>query len=141
VRLARAHRQGVRAVGIALALLTGAAPLLASLHNTVVRHIACPEDGELIDAPAGPPHHHGRVGLEAASVFSEDEPSAPHAAGADHGHCTIALLGHVRAVEHSSGQRASISFARSESPSIPNEPQSHGLATYRVAPKASPPAA
>jgi hypothetical protein len=38
-------------VGAALALLTLASPLLVTFHEASVRHVTCPEHGELVDPP------------------------------------------------------------------------------------------
>jgi hypothetical protein len=137
---ARLHRL-FRGTGAALALVILAAPVLGSLHDATVRHVACPEDGELIDAPVEAPHAHARATGEARTLFAEQGPAA-EAFGENHQHCAITLQAHQRAREP---QRSPFVVATPEMPLIasglPQPLRLHNLAVYRLAPKASPPLA
>ena len=69
LRRHRAHRFAVAALAAALAIFS--APLASLLHEASVRHIACLEHGEMVDAPAftaaelaAPQHHPARTVLE-----------------------------------------------------------------------------
>jgi hypothetical protein len=138
---ARLHRAS-RGVGAALALLTFASPLVGSWHEAAVRHVACPEHGELIDAPAQVQHQHAKAASDSPVLFAETDPAAPSDSGARHDHCVIV----VRAQQHAREQsRSLIVVAAPDAPAaqfIPDEaPQLQSLALYRLAPKASPPLA
>lgn len=142
VRCARVQHELFRsAVGVALALVTAAGPLLDSLHEASVRHVACPEDGELIDAPVEPAHGHGRPAASAPGLSSAEDPSALHSAGGSHGHCAIALHSHLRARGDSAQRPAGHPAALATSICASPDPVFVRLAVYRVAPKASPPQA
>jgi len=130
----------LRGIGATLALLTAASPLVGSLHESSVRHVACPEDGELIDAPSQAPHQHALPSTDAPALFAERDPSAPSASGQGHQHCAVMSQGHSRA-----RQQARSLFVVTVPPalaavSIPSPtPRLRSLAVYRLAPKASPP--
>jgi hypothetical protein len=124
---------------LAAALFAG--PLLESAHEASVRHIACPEDGELIDAPAQPIHAHAHAGSDGAQLFSErEQPASPF--GGDHDHCAVALRGHVRARE-ASAARLTISLDAVVRSALPTALPviSRGISLYRLAPKSGPPQA
>ena len=132
-----------RGTGAALAVVLLAAPVLGSLHDATVRHVACPQDGELIDAPIEAPHAHARATGEARTLFAEHAPAAD-AAGENHQHCAITLQAHQRAREQQ--QRGTLVVATPEASLIASGPADplrlHTLlAVYRLAPKASPPLA
>jgi hypothetical protein len=130
-----------RGTGAALAIVILASPLLGTLHDATVRHVACPEDGQLIDAPVGAPHAHARAAGKLPTLFAEHEPAAD-ASGENHEHCVIALQAHQRAREQSRGAFVSATPETSLTASGPRDPlQLHSLALYRLAPKASPPLA
>src|ERR1700730_6466615 len=74
VSRARLHSV-LRGSASALALLTAVSPLLGSLHEAAVRHLACPEDGELIDAPPQARHHRAPASRPAARQESTDSPA------------------------------------------------------------------
>ena len=138
---ARVQRHVLRACGAALALLTFASPLLESLHEASVRHVACPEDGELIDAPPQAAHQHAQATSDGLSLFAEQDPSAPRSRGGEHNHCAIALRAHLRAREQKRAQVAVDVAELVTPPSVPQDsPRLYSLAVYRIAPKASPPA-
>ena len=136
----RPHRRLVRGLGAALALVTFASPLITTFHEATVRHVACPEDGELIEAPAQAAHQHAQVKGDGAALFSERDPAGPGASSGEHDHCAIAVQSHLRAREQSR-QRAAIPGARVFAAATEaQEPAGlHSLAVYRIAPKASPP--
>jgi len=128
------------AVGAAaLAFVMAASPLLGTLHAASVRHVPCPEDDELIEAPVGPGHDHPQSGAERA-LFPE-QPLKPSAPGANHDHCLIALsaLGHSSA----SPSQPAVSITPAGTAPAPAALALAGIhrkALYRLAPKASPPA-
>jgi hypothetical protein len=131
-----------RGVGAALALLTFASPLLGTLHEVSVRHVACPADGELIDAPAQAPHQHARASDDAPALFAERDPAAPPESGQGHEHCAVMLQAHLRAREQSHKLFVVTLSDALVVVSAPNdEPRLRSLALYRLAPKASPPLA
>jgi hypothetical protein len=131
-------RHVFRGVGAALALLTFASPLLASLHEAKVRHVTCPDDGELIDAPAQAPRH-AEGSSNSAAFFAEREPEAPPVAGQGHEHCAVMLQAHLRARERSRPLAVRVLTALVVV-SVPVEtPRLRSIELYRLAPKASPP--
>jgi hypothetical protein len=128
-------------VGAALAVLTFASPLLESVHEANVRHVACPEDGELVEAPAQAPHQHAQASGDLAALFAERDPAAPASSGQGHHHCAVMLQAHLRAREQSHKRLAVAVLAAVAVASVPDEsPQLRSVALYRIAPKASPPA-
>lgn len=135
---ARLHRL-FRGTGAALAVVLVAAPVLGLLHDATVRHVACPEDGELIDAPLEAPHAHARATGQAPALFAEHAPAAG-ISGEGHPHCAIALQAHQRTREQ---QRRVFVVATPETSVVASGPRDslplHNLAVYRLAPKASPP--
>jgi hypothetical protein len=131
-------RHVFRGVGAALAVLTFASPLLGSLHEAKVRHVTCPDDGELIDAPAQTPRH-AETSSRSAAFFAERDPEAPPLAGQGHEHCAVMLQAHLRAREGSRPVAISVPTALVVV-SVPDEaPRPRSIALYRLAPKASPP--
>jgi hypothetical protein len=136
---ARVHRVS-RGVGAALALLTFASPLLETVHEASVRHVACPEDGELIDAPAQAPHQHVLASSDSPALFSERDPAAPPVSGQNHQHCVVMLQAHQSAREQSHKlPLITLLDAATATPVPPEPPRLRSLALYRLAPKASPP--
>jgi hypothetical protein len=128
-----------RGVAAAVAFATFASPLLETFHQASVRHIVCPEDGELIDAPVEAAHRHARVPRDGASLFSEHDPSGPGPTDGRHDHCAIALRGHLRAREESRKAYV-LHLVGANAPKPAHEPERlSSLALYRLAPKASPP--
>ena len=123
----------------ALAAVMAISPLLGTLHDASVRHFACPEDGELVEAPAQRAHAHEQAGAQRA-LFPE-APVAPSAPGAEHDHCVIAsqLRGNS-GVAVSPSTAGSFSGLVSRPAKLPERPAAPGLALYRLVPKASPPA-
>jgi len=136
---ARLHRISP-GVGAALALLTLASPLLATFHQAVVRHVTCPEHGELVDAPLEAPHPHAQPSTGLPGLFAERDPAGPSGAGEEHEHCAISLQGQVRATEQSPKPFV-VTAPEVVAPSPREGPGLHGVAVYRLAPKASPPLA
>jgi hypothetical protein len=125
---------------LAAALLL--APVLEAAHEARVSHVACPEDGELIDAPAQARHDHAREAAVGAQLFRERDPAAPAGAGSNHEHCIIALRSHLRAREEKSLQLSTpyeVAVVSTSSASLPVPLRS--IALYRLAPKSGPPQA
>lgn len=125
-----------RSLGAALALAMAVSPLLDLLHEAAVRHVSCPEDGELIEAPVQSVHGHAASADD--SLFPE-QPLAPSAPG--HDHCAVALnlRSHASAsVSQHAASNAPVSIAQHLA--APEPPQLRSFALYRLAPKASPPA-
>ena len=142
MRAKASRAAGARAVplgAVALAFVMGASPLLGTLHAASVRHVPCPEDGDLVEALVGPRHDHPQAGADLA-LFPE-QPLKPSAAGTNHDHCIIALsvFGHSSALF---SQPAA--FITPAGPAPAPAPRAlAGIdrkALYRLAPKASPPA-
>jgi hypothetical protein len=128
-----------RALVAGVALLTAAGPLLDAMHLAAVRHVTCPEDGELIEASldhtGDAAHEDGATGV----IFAER-----HGTGtlrAAHDHCAVALQARAgsRASAHRAAVRTAAAVTRNEVP--PQLLVLRTLAIYRLAPKASPPAA
>jgi len=138
---ARLHRISP-GVGAALALLTLASPLLGTLHQAAVRHVTCPEHGELVDAPLEAPHPHARPSTGSPAIFAERDPAGPSGAGEEHEHCAVSLMTRVRATEQ---PRKPFVVSTAEVVVAPSPdrgaPRLRSLAVYRLAPKASPPLA
>ncbi len=136
---ARLHRI-CPGVGAALALLTLASPLLVTFHEAAVRHVTCPEHGELVDAPLEAPHPHAQPSTGSPGLFAERDPSGPAGPGEEHEHCAVNLMSQVRATEQS---RKPFVVATPEvvTPCPRERPRLRSLAVYRLAPKASPPLA
>jgi len=133
-------RHVFRGVGAVLALLTVVSPLLGSLHEASVQHVACPEDGELIDAPAQAPHQHAPASSNLSALFAERDPPRPPASGQGHEHCAVIRQAHFRAREQSRKLFAITVPDTLAVASAPNEaPRLRSVALYRLAPKASPP--
>src|SRR5712671_1284532 len=121
-----------------LAAVMAISPVLGALHDASVRHVACPDDGELIEAPVGRAHAHARAGEERA-LFPE-LPIAPSAPGADHDHCAIAQ--HLRGsfgVTVSQPATGFLGGGATQPADAPDDSTPRRLALYRLAPKASPP--
>ena len=141
MRCVRSDRVVIRGAAAALAVLTAASPVASSFHEASVRHVACPEDGELIDAPAQAAHEHARVKGRGPSLFGERDSTRPETGGAAHGHCAIAVQAHLRAREPARVRVAVDRFATIAPASVPQERLAlRRVALYRVAPKSSPPA-
>jgi hypothetical protein len=121
-----------------------AAPLLESRHAATVRHVACPEDGELIDA--------GTQGASRSlpavespkdgSAIAAEDPAGQTRGVLDHGHCAIALQSHAKA-RQAGPARVDLRVAELREPEVskPAPPELRSVALYRLAPKASPPIA
>jgi len=136
---ARLHRL-FRGTGAALAVVLFAAPILGSLHDATVRHVACPEDGELIDVPVARAHSHAAVPEEGPSLFAERDPAGPTPAAGQHDHCQIVLQAHVSARQPGKVRAVKSTVLVAAVPVPAEPPRLRSLALYRLAPKASPPA-
>ena len=136
---ARLHRI-CPGVGAALALLTLVSPLLVTFHEAAVRHVTCPEHGELVDAPLEVAHPHARPSTGSPGLFAERDPAGPSGAGEEHEHCTVNLNAQVRATEQSRKPFV-VTTPEVVAPCPREGPRLRGLAVYRLAPKASPPLA
>lgn len=134
-------RACARAIGPVLAAVVATSPLLGSLHDASVRHVACPEDGELIELSAnyGQAHHHART--DDGRAWFPESPLSPEPLDNGHDHCAIALSLRSPAGTSQSTPRVAPPPA-GVSPSI-EPPESAGrpqLALYKLVPKGSPPA-
>ena len=136
---ARLHRI-CPGVGAALALLTLASPLLVTFHEAAVRHVTCPEHGELVDAPLQAPHAHARPSTGSPGLFAERDPAGPAGPGEEHEHCAVNLHAQVRATEQSRKPFV-VTTPEVVAPPPREGPGLRSLAVYRLAPKASPPLA
>jgi hypothetical protein len=117
-------------------------PLLESLHEAQRVHFACPEDGELVDAPLAPPHQHARASGDGPSLFPEHDSSPPLSSEGGHDHCAIAAQAHLRAREKSHEAAVPEVLQSGTAASVTGAPAPlASLAIYRFAPKASPPLA
>jgi hypothetical protein len=138
---APAHRT-FRGIAAAIATWTLALPLLETLHEADSVHVACPEDGELVDAPVAAAHQHARAPRNGASLFAEHDSSGPLPSDRGHDHCAIASQAHLRGREESRKQSVSYLLQAVAVATLPPEPaQLKSFAIYRFAPKASPPLA
>src|SRR3954454_19784055 len=90
-----------RVASALLAVALFASPLLESLHEAQRVHLACPEDGELIDAPMAPAHQHARATGDGPFLFAEHDSSSPVSSEGGHDHCAIVTQAHMRAREKS----------------------------------------
>lgn len=125
-------------------------PLAGSLHEAAVRHVACPEDGEMIDAPARAPHRDAPASSPAtarqnatdSTAFSEErDPPASPLSVQGHDHCAVMSQADVRAREQSPSFIVTIRAALTAASAVTATPRLRSRAIYRLAPKASPPLA
>jgi hypothetical protein len=125
-------------------------PLAGSLHEAAVRHVACPEDGEMIDAPSRAPHRDApasspatalQKSTDSAAFSAERDPPAPPLSGQGHDHCAVTSQAHVRARAQSSSFIVTIAGALSPASAVTATPRLRSRTIYRLAPKASPPLA
>jgi hypothetical protein len=131
-----------RAASALVALALFASPLLESLHEAQRVHFACPEDGELVEAPLGAPHHHARASGAGPFLFAEHESSPPPSSEGGHDHCAIAAHAHLRGREKSHEAPVPPVLHAATAASVTGDPApAVSLAIYRFAPKASPPLA
>ena len=131
-----------RAASALLAFALFASPLLEFLHEAQRVHFACPEDGELVDAPLAPAHQHARASGDGASLFPEHDSSAPVSSEGRHDHCAIAAHAHLRAREKSHEAAVPPVLGAGTAASVTDQPaRLVSLVIYRFAPKASPPLA
>jgi hypothetical protein len=135
---ARPHRV-LRGIASALALLTAASPLVGSLHEAGVRHVACPEDGELIDAPPQAPHQQPGTSTDSPAFLAERDPPAPPVSEQGHQHCAVVSQAHLRARQQSRSFVGTIPDAFTRASAVSATPRLRSVALYRLAPKASPP--
>jgi len=132
----------VRSIGSALALLIFASPLLETFHQTVVRHVSCPEHGEPEELGPQAPHLHGRASRALPALHAEGDPAGPRSEEEGHQHCAVMLHAQVRgrAQVHKTlvapACEAVVAARRRR-----ELPRPRRLAVYRFAPKASPPLA
>jgi hypothetical protein len=135
---------GIRANLAAMtALLFLVAQAASLIHLSIVRHVACPYDGELIDAdgdhtPAGSaPPATPFTGRDAGVLLL----SALTPIGLHHPHCVVTFVGRERGVldlATASGIRP-LDTESGRCRAIP-PPRGSGILLYLLAPKNSPPA-
>lgn len=127
---------------VALALVCLVAQAASYLHLAVVRHVQCPEHGELVhlgpSTAAGP-----EVALETVG-----DTDAHHLRGAaaspswthDEGHCLVGFSQRSRAgLGQAPSRLAPPTATRPLPPDEASAPRIAAVALYRLAPKASPP--
>jgi len=125
-----------------LAFALFASPVLESLHEAQRVHFACPEDGELVDAPLAPAHRHAHASGSGAFLFAEHDSSGLLSSEGGHDHCAIAAQAHLRAREKSNSSKIPpVSQGGLTATAAGEQPELTTLAIYRFAPKASPPLA
>lgn len=136
------NRVAFRWLGAAVALLLAVGPVLGALHFATAGHVACPEDGELIDAAPAAVQASGnsvQISAESRLIARESGPAGGDHSGL-HAHCAIALQAHVRARAASTTRvGGSVAGPPAAAPVMPDPPRLASLAVYRLAPKASPP--
>lgn len=124
---------------IALALVCLAAQVGAGIHAVAVRHERCAEHGEVVHGEHGHDAQHG-AGALALQVAHLGEGQGAAPADEDHDHCAMPLL--RRQAEP--GFCIPAVIAPSAPPAVPAPlatPVAVTRPLYRLAPKASPPAA
>ena len=127
---------------MALLVALFASPLLQSLHEAQRVHYACPEDGEMIDAPLAPVHQHARASGDGPFWFAEHHSSAPLSSERGHDHCAIAAQAHMRAREKSHAHVVPPVLQAGTVPRVTDDAaRLVSVAIYRFAPKGSPPLA
>jgi hypothetical protein len=121
-----------------------ATPLLEARHAATVRHVACPEDGELIDAGS----HESDGSLPAVEAPTDrpavaaEDPAGRARAALNHDHCAIVLQSHAKARQAGPVRIAfGVLAPREAHVSEPAPPELRSAELYRLAPKASPPIA
>jgi len=115
-------------------------PLLVTFHEAAVRHVTCPEHGELVDAPLEAPHSHARPSTGSPGLFASAIPPAPPVQGKEHEHCVVNL--HAQVPRHRAVAKLFVVTTPEAVAPCPREgPRLRSLAVYRFAPKASPPLA
>src|SRR3954462_7045633 len=129
-----------RAASAVLVVALFASPVLESLHEAQRVHFACPEDGELIDAPMAPAHQHVRATGDGPFLFAEHDSSPPVSSEGGHDHCAIATQAHMRAREKSHAYVVPPVLQAGTAANVTDDPgRLVSLAIYRFAPKGSPP--
>jgi hypothetical protein len=134
----RAHRV-LRGAASALALVTAASPLVGSLHAAAVRHVACPEDGELVDAPPQAARQEAGRSTNSPAPLAERDPPAAPVSGQDHQHCAVVAQAHLRARQQSRSAVGTIPPVFTPVSAVSAMPRPRTAALYLLAPKASPP--
>jgi hypothetical protein len=114
-------------------------PLLEVVHSTRVEHVACPHDGEFVDAPVGRPEiaHSDDRGSVLPGV---DPTSGPEHR---HDHCFLAPSARSAAGCGSSALFAGRTVVWASKPLTRSSdaPRAAHIALYLIAPKISPPSA
>jgi hypothetical protein len=125
-----------RITAAVLLLAFASAPLLEAAHAARVQHVACPQDGELIDA--APQKREIAHSDALGSVLPSDAPEREHA----HDHCCLAVRARSRARVSAGAPFSGAAIAAVLRASHPtgDAPRPASFALYLLAPKVSPPA-
>jgi hypothetical protein len=112
----------VTAIGLVLAVQIGGAA-----HEASVRHVACAQHGEMLEAPDVDPVPAGETRLVRAG------------GGGGHDHCAVSGALRQHGVTSSTAAIATVAVVVTETPAMAIETRHADLALYRLAPKTSPP--
>jgi hypothetical protein len=132
-----ARARPLRIAAAVLLLALGSAPLLEMAHAARVEHVACPRDGELVDAPPS------RAQIAHSDARGSVLPSDPLPAR-EHGHDHCCLAVRARSSARMSAQApfaAAIAAVLRVAPPTRDAPRPAPFAIYLLAPKISPPSA
>ena len=127
------------AVSVVAALSVLAGPILGTAHLTAVKHVVCPQDGELVEVRQGAvaPGAESRFGSQSAIRATDSQRSEGEHA---HDHCTFATHSLPRSTAKSTISVLTVvpdathaSVARHRYADV------WSVDVYRIAPKSSPP--
>lgn len=126
----------LRAFAVVWVLLFG--NLATVVHAVTVRHVTCPEHGELVHLAVAPSDAEAQIGPTDGRGSLQEGPvtGAPRA----HHHCGICALGRDRVARTVQAPRAVVAAPLAAPPPTPpvDAPRAQ-LAVYQFAPKTSPP--
>ena|SRR5437588_7544122 len=129
--------RALRALAATLSVALGGSPLLEAVHAARVQHVACPQDGELIDAVASKPQIEHSDELGSVLPGGSGLPS-----GHGHDHCALAAQARTRARSAPSSALAGPAPAVTSAAlqTAHDAPRPARVSLYLLAPKVSPPA-